>query len=212
LIDNHGEMIVQNHTNGDKGIVKFSAYNYFSTDKPRKVRGVVQNKVGEEKWIIEGFWDKYLDLFKIHGRLNSQNFNGEAPSSRQIWTTHKPFPGSEIMYHFTKFAIELNEEDESVAPTDSRRRPDQRLMEQKNWEDANKLKNQLEDKQRRTRKVFESQVEQALLEGNLLEYQPKWFEKVNDPHTGTLIYSLINNAYWKCKEKCDWSRCPDIFL
>ena len=34
------------------------------------------------------------------------------------------------MYHFTKFAIELNEEEEGVAPTDSRHRPDQRLMEQ----------------------------------------------------------------------------------
>ena len=40
------------------------------------------------------------------------------------------------MYHFTKFAIELNEEDDSVAPTDSRRRPDQRLMEHGLWDDV----------------------------------------------------------------------------
>jgi hypothetical protein len=71
-------------------------------------------------------------------------------------------PGSETMYNFTKFAIELNEEDESVAPTDSRRRPDQRAMELGKWDDANKIKNKLEDKQRRARRLFEAQTERAI--------------------------------------------------
>ena len=35
----------------------------------------------------------------------------------------------EKMYHFSRLAIELNEPEERVAPTDSRLRPDQRLME-----------------------------------------------------------------------------------
>ena len=38
-------------------------------------------------------------------------------------------PEMEKMYHFSRLAIELNEPEERVAPTDSRLRPDQRLME-----------------------------------------------------------------------------------
>ena len=48
------------------------------------------------------------------------------------------------MYFFSHFAIELNEEEEGVAPTDSRLRPDQRLMEVGNWDDANEEKIRLE--------------------------------------------------------------------
>ena len=35
-----------------------------------------------------------------------------------------------------------------VAPTDSRHRPDQRQMEEGNWDEANRVKVLLEDKQR----------------------------------------------------------------
>ena len=48
------------------------------------------------------------------------------------------------MYYFSRFAVELNEEEEGVAPTDSRLRPDQRLMEIGNWDDANDEKIRLE--------------------------------------------------------------------
>jgi len=54
----------------------------------------------------------------------------------------------ERCYHFTKFAVELNELEPGVAPTDSRNRPDQRLMEEGNWDEANSVKVLLEDKQR----------------------------------------------------------------
>ena len=56
------------------------------------------------------------------------------------------------MYNLGKFAIEMNETEEGIAPTDSRHRPDQRLMEQGNWDEANKIKQKLEDKQRAARK------------------------------------------------------------
>jgi len=57
-------------------------------------------------------------------------------------------PELERCYHFTKFAVELNEPAADVAPTDSRNRPDQRLMEEGNWDEANRVKVLLEDKQR----------------------------------------------------------------
>jgi len=42
-------------------------------------------------------------------------------------------------------------------------------------------------------------------------YQPKWFTKDKDPQTGNVIHKYTGE-YWECKEKQDWSRCPDIFL
>lgn len=44
------------------------------------------------------------------------------------------------MYRFTRLAVELNEKEAGVAPTDSRNRPDQRIMEEGNFDRANIVK------------------------------------------------------------------------
>ena len=49
-------------------------------------------------------------------------------------------PGNESIYGFSEFTCTLNEPEEGVAPTDSRLRPDQRIMEEGNFERANKEK------------------------------------------------------------------------
>lgn len=59
------------------------------------------------------------------------------------------------MYNFTELAVQLNEPEPNVAPTDTRLRPDQRLMEEAKWDDANKEKLRLEEKQRVRRKQLE---------------------------------------------------------
>lgn len=43
-------------------------------------------------------------------------------------------------YYFTELACQLNEMEEGVAPTDSRLRPDQRLMEEGRWDESNAIK------------------------------------------------------------------------
>jgi len=55
--------------------------------------------------------------------------------------------------------------EDEVAPTDSRRRPDQRLMEQSDWDGANKEKHRLEEKQRAARRLREKEAETAAAEG-----------------------------------------------
>ena len=72
------------------------------------------------------------------------------------------------MYHFTKLAIELNEPEDGVCPTDSRLRPDQRLMEDGRWDEANQVKLKLEEKQRAVRRRRENDAEKAMLEGSAL--------------------------------------------
>lgn len=69
------------------------------------------------------------------------------------------------MHFFSSLALTLNEPEEGVAPTDSRLRPDQRLMEAGLWDEANSQKQRLEEHQRLERKRKEAQANQALEEG-----------------------------------------------
>ena len=63
-------------------------------------------------------------------------------------------------------AVQLNEPEDGVAPTDSRRRPDQRLMEEGLWDKANAEKVRLEEKQRAARRLREQEIEKAAKEGS----------------------------------------------
>lgn len=55
--------------------------------------------------------------------------------------------------------------EEGLAPTDSRKRPDQRLMEEGKWDEANDEKLRLEEKQRAARRQRELDTELAVQEG-----------------------------------------------
>ena len=71
----------------------------------------------------------------------------------------------EKCYNFTTFAVQLNEKEDGVAPTDARCRPDQRLMEEGLWDEANKVKVQLEEKQRAVRRKREAEAAEAAAQG-----------------------------------------------
>lgn len=65
------------------------------------------------------------------------------------------------MYYFSELALTLNALEEGIAPTDSRMRPDQRLMENGNWDEANAEKQRLEEKQRIARRRREAEREKV---------------------------------------------------
>jgi len=71
----------------------------------------------------------------------------------------------EKCYNFTELAVQLNQMEDNVAPTDSRLRPDQRLMEAGLWDEANACKLLLEEKQRAVRRHRERQMEEAARHG-----------------------------------------------
>jgi hypothetical protein len=130
-------MQIENHTTGDKCQFKFHAYSYFAPDKARKITGVVKDKKGNARRVIQGHWDKSIEIAKV---LRHDKNNLETANYERIWTINPAYENSENMYRFTKLAIELNEEEEGVAPTDSRNRMDQRIMEQGDFEKANIIK------------------------------------------------------------------------
>lgn len=72
---------------------------------------------------------------------------------------------AENMYHFSALALTLNELEEGVGLTDSRLRPDQKLMEEGRWDEANAEKQRLEEKQRAVRRRREAEASDAINDG-----------------------------------------------
>lgn len=79
---------------------------------------------------------------------------------KELWVAHAPLPNSDREYGFTHFAMRLNEPTELVTcPTDSRFRPDQRLLEDGLVDESSSEKYCLEEKQRAARRKREAAKE-----------------------------------------------------
>ncbi|XP_029950126.1 oxysterol-binding protein 1-like isoform X3 [Salarias fasciatus] len=220
-IDQSGEIDVINHKTGDRCHLKFAPYSYFSRDVPRKVTGVVTDKDGKAHYVLSGTWDEKMEFSRI--MQSSKGENGTEGKQRTVYQTLKakeiwrknPLPeGAENMYFFSSLALTLNESEDGVAPTDSRRRPDQRLMEDGRWDEANAEKQRLEEKQRTTRREREREAVKAASspeEGTHSDnYQALWFEKIDDPVSGETLH-VYKGGYWEAKDQGSWDMCPDIF-
>ncbi|EDO44125.1 predicted protein [Nematostella vectensis] len=219
-IDQSGEMDIANHTTNENCHLKYDAYNYFGRDTPRKVTGVVTDSTKTVRYVISGTWDNKIEAAKVV-YLKSPGVKAQGSSSQKgqpqtlppvvLWKRVLPPPENEKMYAMTSFAITLNEPEDHVAPTDSRFRPDQRLMENCHWEEANQEKLRIEDQQRTRRRKREQEAAEALSDGIFYEgYSPSWFEKIVDELTDMPMH-VYKGGYWEAKEKKDWGSCPDIF-
>jgi oxysterol-binding protein 1 len=102
-------------------------------------------------------------------------------------------------------------------------------MEEGNWDQANIEKERIENKQRVARREREQALAKLQENGVNVDIDsddielvnpndptkkipklPLWFKKTIDPYTKQPMHSFTNE-YWECKEKKDWSKCPDLF-
>ncbi|XP_016054125.1 PREDICTED: oxysterol-binding protein 2, partial [Miniopterus natalensis] len=219
-IDQTGDIEIVNHKTKDRCQLKFLPYSYFSKEAARKVTGVVSDGQGKAHYVLSGSWDEQMECAKIvQSGPSSPSLEGKQKTVYQtlpaklLWKKYPLPENAENMYYFSELALTLNEHEEGVAPTDSRLRPDQRLMEKGHWDEANTEKQRLEEKQRLSRR----RRLEACSRGCSVEdekeadvYTPLWFEKRLDPLTGetTCVYK---GGYWEAKEKQDWHMCPNIF-
>ncbi|XP_011333260.1 oxysterol-binding protein 1 isoform X2 [Ooceraea biroi] len=211
-VDQSGDMDIVNHKEGIKCHLKYIPYSYFSRDSQRKVKGVVMNSNKEVKWVVQGTWDAKIEIAPVISTSGTPD-NPVYKTGPYIlaWKRRMPTEDCEKYYSFTELACQLNEPEETVAPTDSRLRPDQRLMEDGRWDEANAEKLRLEEKQRAARRAREHDAEKAAAQGLLYEsYEPLWFRKKQDPYTDSRCY-VFNGEYWDYKSRGDWSRSPNIF-
>ncbi|KAJ8281275.1 hypothetical protein GJAV_G00065670 [Gymnothorax javanicus] len=221
-IDQSGEIDIVNHRTGDRCHLKFAPYSYFSRDVPRKVTGVVADKEGKAHFVLSGTWDEKMEFSRVmqssrggeNGADGKQKTVYQTLRARELWKKNPLPEGAETMYYFSSLALTLNEPEEGVAPTDSRLRPDQRLMEDGRWEEANVEKQRLEEKQRSVRREREREAARA---ANSTEegphqdsYKALWFDKCEDRATGETMH-VYRGGYWEAKEQGHWESCPDIF-
>ena len=85
--------------------------------------------------------------------------------------------------------------------TDSRFRPDQRMMENQEIDEAGEEKHRLEEKQRAAAKKMKKDG---------IIPQPLYFEETYDDITGELIYKY-KGGYWEDRKNKKFDKFPDIF-
>ncbi|XP_070499181.1 oxysterol-binding protein 1 isoform X2 [Chironomus tepperi] len=213
-VDNHGDMeiIGEKSAAGYKCHLKYLPYSYFTRDSQRRVKGVVMDPDKQVKWVLNGTWDNKMELASVTSTSGSpENPVYRTSNYKTIWQRRLPPPDCDKYYNFTTLACQLNEPEEDVAPTDSRLRPDQRLMENSMWDESNSEKLRLEEQQRQRRRQREAEAEKATIEGRPYPpYESTWFRKEKEEGTDNVIH-VYNGQYWDCKAKQDWSKCPSIF-
>ncbi|XP_012376223.2 oxysterol-binding protein 2 isoform X2 [Dasypus novemcinctus] len=221
-IDQTGDIEIVNHKTKDCCQLKFLPYSYFSKETARKVTGVVSDSQGKAHYVLSGSWDEQMECSKIvHSSPSSPSSDGKPKTVYQtlpaklLWKKYPLPENAENMYYFSELALTLNESEEGVAPTDSRLRPDQRLMEKGRWDEANMEKQRLEEKQRLMRRrrldvCARGNVCSSEEEKEVDVHTPLWFEKRLDPLTGEMA-CVYKGGYWEAKDKQDWHMCPNIF-
>uniref|UniRef100_A0A672FTM3 Oxysterol-binding protein n=1 Tax=Salarias fasciatus TaxID=181472 RepID=A0A672FTM3_SALFA len=181
-IEHYGEMAIKN-TNDDACQCKITFVKAKSwSSGVNEIEGVVTDSEGKVVHTMFGKWHESV-------------FQGVPPSATCIWRAN-PMPADQEQYYgFTQFAVELNELDSTLRPllppTDTRFRPDQRLLEEGNTEGAEEQKQRIEQLQRERRKV---------LEDNNMTHQPRFFKKSKDDTW------VSNNTYWETRRDPGFSK------
>lgn len=215
-VDQSGECEVRNHKTGDVCKHKYHAYSYFSREVGRRVTGTIEDKHGKEHYQIFGTWDKFMEYSKVELVDSSKGKSASKTPAKAVWNVNQLPPNADKIYFFSKLATSLNQPDADVAPTDSRNRPDQRLMEIGKWDQANETKSQLEQAQRVRRAARKNAHANAATADPSKKqvshelWNPCWFEQTKCEVTGETCYRFTDE-YWSCKEKKDWLRCTSIF-
>jgi len=153
-IEHVGEMVVTNESTGEEAKVNFKeGSSWGGAGSRNKIDGQLYDSNGSAKIEITGKWDE-----SISRKTGSK-------SSETLWTIND-FPNDAPKYYgLSSWAISLNEITsdikDSLPPTDTRWRPDQRALEEGKMDEAEDGKQKLEAKQRERRKVWEGKPEDA---------------------------------------------------
>lgn len=200
-------MEVKNHTTGETCLLDFKPRGW-KASSAYQVAGKVVGADGQTRWSMGGRWNDKIYARLTPGYEDSDNIAGKDKQATLVWQCHERPTG--IPFNLTPFVLTLNALPERLkpvlAPTDTRLRPDQRAMEDGEYDLAATEKNRVEEKQRAKRREREEHGE---------EFHPHWFTKAVDEVTGE-EYWKFNGEYWKMRDKVakgegGWEGCEDIF-
>ncbi|KJE92277.1 oxysterol-binding protein [Capsaspora owczarzaki ATCC 30864] len=152
--DHYGEMVISNAAHDLECRLNFVKSGYFGSPTREVIGKVVQVSSGRVLAELQGCW--HQSLYAHKGGANTAN--GKQPQQGTcIWSVHPLPPNNDQYYGFTTFALTLNEsrEGEHYPETDTRLRPDQRMLEQGDVDLAEKEKQRIENLHRDMRKQRE---------------------------------------------------------
>ncbi|KAI3687602.1 hypothetical protein L1987_81302 [Smallanthus sonchifolius] len=189
--DHHGMM----HIHGNRQLsckLRFKEQSILERN-PHQVHGFVEDQNGKKHATLFGKWDDSMYYINGEGISKTKDMVDE----NLLWKRTLP-PVNLTRYNLTSFAITLNELTpglkEKLPPTDSRLRPDQRHLENGEYDMANVEKQRLETRQRMSRKLQEN------------GWKPRWFEK----HSENDTYKY-KGGYWEKRDEQNWEDCRNIF-
>jgi hypothetical protein len=185
-------MTIVNETSGMRAVATFKAGGMFA-GRSEEVTVELFDPAAGDTPIPQGLTGKWTESLK------------RTDTGAEIWRTGPLVDNAAKVYGFTTFAAALNEvtenEDGFLPPTDSRLRPDQRLLEQGEVDKAEATKAKLEERQRSRKKVRESH-------GN--EWKPQFFEQVAG--SSEELWRLKDKGgYWERRVKGDWNGVEEVF-
>lgn len=208
-IDWSGEVIVQNRTTGDFARLQLPKCNGRLGERG-VVEGAVCSREGVPQYTLSGSYTDQLVAAMTSALAGSRGVQHGKPWV--VFTASARPPWSPSQYSMTSLALHLNQllpEHASgrLPPTDSRYRPDQRCLEDGEWDKATGEKLRLEEKQRAARKVRAAAGQ---------EYKPMWFDLQRKAADGSMVMDpdgdLAPCWSWNGQYKQrTWAACPDIY-
>lgn len=215
VVDNYGPMEIKNWTTGEVCYLDFKPRGW-KASSAYLVSGKVTDATGRVRVSIGGRWSSrlYARLTPGYEATVEEPKDGgsdvvhrgsitEQNKAFLIWQANERPQG--IPFNLTPFVVSFNHIDDKLAPwlapTDSRFRPDQRAMEEGQYDFAAEEKNRLEQAQRERRKEREVQGK---------EFVPAWFTKARCEITGE-EYWKFNGEYWKRREKAGPEGDPTVW-
>ncbi|CAL8301465.1 unnamed protein product [Merluccius merluccius] len=193
-LEHYGEVVIRNtQSNACTCKITFVKSRYWTSDNSKnEVQGVVLDSLGEVVHRFGGFW---------HEGIFCETF----PTPQCIWKPNVQPDDHAQFYGFSRYARELNELTPDLEgllpPTDTRYRPDQRLLEEGDVVAVDKRKDQVEEKQRERRKEMAKLGE---------EHTPRFFRRSVD-EAGREVW-LHNGTYWNLRHEPGFSNTENLDL
>lgn len=179
-MDLSGKSTIKNVTTGDIAVLNYHPRGWTSANAFR-IDGEIMNSKKEVIYKLEGGWNDKISIM-----------NPKPKSEAEVLWVKTPYPEKwEYIYGMSHFVLQLNYFpnflQRVVAPTDTRRRPDQRALENGDMKKAAVEKTRLEEKQRAVRKFNEV---------NNIEPKPFYFDEGKDKVDGEPFW-YYNSLYFE---------------
>ncbi|EIW72252.1 hypothetical protein TREMEDRAFT_70659 [Tremella mesenterica DSM 1558] len=216
LIDHYGDLVVTNHRTGETCTLTFKPRGWRGKDA-FEIKGTVRNGDGTEAWDIAGRWDSQLIARQSgKGNLPLDSATEIQPTQQEYLLLWRNSEKPKAPFNLTPYAITLNDIPpglkDYLCPTDCRLRTDQRAFENAEYDKAQELKTQNEEKQRLTRKLR--------AEGKLPPHESRWFYPSRDTDSGERVWIPRRTEsgevlFWAERERAletKWANVDHIFV